>query len=73
MNTQQEGYVDLSVLFVDFLKGIRKFWYLFIILPLIGLAFMIGYQKNGYIPLYASQATFTVKMLKSKCLPLIRQ
>ena len=61
MSEQDEVYIDLGVLLVDFLKGIKKFWYLLIILPLIGVAGMIGYQRNGYVPLYASQATFTVK------------
>ena len=61
MNTQHEEYVDLSVLLVDFLKGIKKFWYLLVLLPLVVMAGLIGYQQSGYVPLYASQATFTVK------------
>lgn len=61
MKTQNEEYVDLGVLFVDIWNGFKKFWYLLILLMLIGVAGMIGYQKIGYVPLYASQATFTVK------------
>ena len=61
MNTQHEEYVDLGVLFVDFGKGIKKFWYLLVILSLLGMAAMMIYPKIGYVPLYASQATFTVK------------
>jgi capsular polysaccharide biosynthesis protein len=61
MDTQYEEYVDIGVLLVDVWKGIKKFWYLMIILPLIGMAVIIGYQKTEYVPLYASQATFTVK------------
>lgn len=61
MDTQYEEYVDIGVLLVDIWKGIKKFWYLLIILPLIGMAGIIVYQKAGYVPLYASQATFTVK------------
>ena len=61
MNTQHEEYVDLSVLLVDFLKGIKKFWYLLVLLPLVVMAGLIGYQQSGYVPLYASQTTFTVK------------
>ena len=61
MSEQDEIYIDLGVLLVDFLKGIKKFWYLLIILPLIGSACVIGYQRNEYVPLYASQTTFTVK------------
>ena len=61
MSTQHEEYVDLGVLFVDFGKGIKKFWYLLVILSLLGMAAMMIYPKIGYVPLYASQATFTVK------------
>jgi capsular exopolysaccharide synthesis family protein len=68
MNTQQEEYIDLGVLLVDLLKGIKKFWYLLIILPLIGMVCVIGYQRSGYVPLYASQATFTVKTTGSEAL-----
>ena len=61
MDTQYEEYIDIGVLLVDIWKGIKKIWYLLIILPLIGMTIIIGYQKNEYIPLYASQVTFTVK------------
>lgn len=61
MDTQHEEYIDPGVLLVDIWKGIKKFWYLLILLPLIGMAGMIGQQKTGYVPLYAAQATFTVK------------
>lgn len=65
MNTQNEDYVDLGVLLADLWRGIRKFWFLMLLLPLLGIAGMTGYLKNGYVPLYASQATFTVTMTGS--------
>lgn len=65
MDTRYEEYIDIGVLLVDIWKGIKKFWYLMLILPLIGMAALIGYQKQGYVPLYASQATFTVKTIGS--------
>ena len=65
MNTQNEEYVDLGVLLVDLWRGIRKFWFLMLLLPLLGMAGMTGYLKNSYVPLYSSQATFTVKMTGS--------
>ena len=61
MNTQYEEYVDLGVLLADIWKGIKKFWHLLILIPMIGMAAMMVYQKTGYVPLYAAQATFTVK------------
>ena len=37
MNMQQEyDYIDLGVLFIDFWKGIKKFWYIIILLMLMG-------------------------------------
>lgn len=65
MDAQYEDYVDIGVLLVDFWIGIKKFWYLLIIIPLISIAAVIGFEKVGYVPLYASQATFTVKTVGS--------
>lgn len=61
MDAQYEDYVDIGVLFVDFWIGIKKFWYLLILIPLIIATAVISYQTTGYVPLYVSQATFTVK------------
>ena len=61
MDAQYEDYVDIGVLFVDFWIGIKKFWYLLILIPLISATAVISYQTIGYVPLYVSQATFTVK------------
>ena len=61
MNEQDDTYIDLGVLLIDFLKEIKKFWYLLILLPMLGIIGMICYQQIGYVPRYASQVTFTVQ------------
>ena len=63
MNLEQENEytIDLGVLLVDFWKGIKKYWYLILILTAIGTAGMVVYQKMSYVPRYAAEATFTVK------------
>ena len=62
MNTQQENdYIDLGVLLIDFWKGIRKFWYIVILFMLLGAGAMWGYRYVTYEPLYQASASFTVK------------
>ena len=62
MNMQQENdYIDLGVLFIDFWKGIKKFWYIVIILVILGVGAMWGYRYATYVPLYQASASFTVK------------
>ena len=49
MNTQQENdYIDLGVLLIDFWKGIRKFWYIVILFMLLGAGAMWGYRYVTY-------------------------
>lgn len=62
MNIQQENdYIDLGVLLIDFWKGIRKFWYIVIILMILGMGTMWGYCYSIYVPMYRASASFTVK------------
>lgn len=62
MNMQQENdYIDLGVLFIDFWKGIRKFWYIIIIFVILGVGAVFGYRYVTYVPLYQANASFTVK------------
>ena len=58
---QENDYIDLGVLLVDFWKGIKKFWYVFIILMVVGMVVLIGYRQFTYVPLYRATASFTVK------------
>ncbi len=62
MNMQQENdYIDLGVLLIDFWKGIRKFWYIIIFFVILGAGAMWGYRFFDYEPLYQASASFTVK------------
>ena len=62
MKTQQENdYIDLGVLLIDFWKGIRNFWYIVILFMLLGAGAMWGYRYVTYEPLYQASASFTVK------------
>lgn len=62
MKMQQESdYIDLGVLLIDFWKGIRRFWYIVIILIILGMGGMCGYSKFTYVPMYRASASFSVK------------
>jgi len=62
MNMQQENdYIDLGVLLIDFWKGIRKFWYMILILMFLGMGAMWGYRHFTYVPMYQASTSFTVK------------
>ena len=58
---QESDYIDLGVLLVDFWKGIRKFWYIILILMFLGVGVMWGYRHITYVPKYKASASFTVK------------
>lgn len=59
-NTNNEKSKYFVIYFTDFLKGLRKFWWICVILALIlgGGRFFDGY--TSYVPLYTSSATFTI-------------
>ena len=64
MNMQQENdYIDLGVLLIDFWKGIKKYWYIFIILMVLGIGAMWGYRYVTYVPTYQASASFTVRTI----------
>ena len=64
MNLQQDNdYIDLGVLLIDFWKGICRFWYLMIILAVLGMGAMWGYRHFTYVPMYQASTSFTVKMV----------
>ena len=58
---QGNDYIDLGVLFIDFWKGIKKFWYVIILLVILGIGAVGGYRHFTYAPLYQASASFTVK------------
>lgn len=64
MNMQQENdYIDLGVLLIDFWKGIKKYWYIVFILMILGIGTMWGYRYVTYVPMYQASASFTVRTI----------
>ena len=60
---QENDYIDLGVLLIDFWKGIKRFWYIILILMFLGMGAMWGYRKITYAPMYKASASFTVKTI----------
>lgn len=61
MNIQEDDYIDLGVLLIDFWKGIKKFWIMIVVLMIVGMGAMIVYRYTTYVPMYQASASFTVK------------
>lgn len=58
---QDDDIIDLGELFHDFVKGLKKFWWLLIVLPLLGAGVGFCYGMVNYVPNYTASATFSVK------------
>lgn len=63
MDNEQNEYIYLEVLIVDFWKGLRKYWYGVLLLTFFSVIVFGGYKQKTYIPMYRAQASFTVKMI----------
>lgn len=57
---KEEMEIDLGVIVKDFLRGAVKFWWLVILLALLGGVAMYVQASGRYTPMYRSEATFTV-------------
>ena len=71
-NGSGDGFPDLSdgvfnfrILFVDCIKGARKFWYVLPTLVLVCALITGIISKRGYVPMYSSSATFSMSSLNS--------
>ena len=60
MERQEEMEIDLGTLLWNFLKGLTRFWWLVILLALIGSAVLYVKNSRFYTPMYRSEASFTV-------------
>ena len=61
----EENKIDLLLIAGDFWKGLKKFWWLCLILAVLGGAgFYIKTVKN-YVPMYKAEASFTVTLTQS--------
>ena len=60
---QENDYIDLGVLLIDFWKGIKRFWYIILIFMFLGMGAMWGYRYITYVPMYKATTSFTVKTI----------
>ena len=60
---QPQRGLDVQVLIVDAIKGVKKFWFIAVITVLIGTSLMYVRSKRHYTPMYSSSATFAISTL----------
>ena len=59
-NQNANVFFDVNVFTVDFSKGLRKFWYIIVILALIFCVFTAVISYKSYVPMYQSSVSFSV-------------
>lgn len=59
-NEEDTAELDLMILLVDFYKGLKKFWWVILILALGAAALTLFRSVRVYEPRYRAEATFTV-------------
>ena len=59
-NEEDTAELDLMILLVDFYKGLKKFWWVILILALGAAALTLFRSVRVYEPQYRAEATFTV-------------
>ncbi len=57
---REELEIDLGTLLWNFLQGLMRFWWLILILALLGSAALYVKNSRFYTPMYRSEASFTV-------------
>ncbi|MDD7391054.1 MAG: hypothetical protein PUG60_15650 [Lachnospiraceae bacterium] len=55
-----DDILDLGMLIHDFFRGLKKFWWLVVVLAVLTPAAVLAYSYITYEPMYQSQASFTV-------------
>lgn len=61
-NDDDDKVIDLSILISDLLRGVKKFWWVVILLSVITAGFTCYMEKKNYHPYYTASATFTVTL-----------
>ena len=56
----EEHELDLGTLFWNFLQGLYRFWWLVVILAMLGSAALYIKASRFYTPMYRASASFTV-------------
>lgn len=57
---EETSDLDLMILLVDLYKGLKKFWWLVLVLSLIGAGLTLYRSVRVYTPMYRADATFTI-------------
>ena len=60
MENQEELEIDLGTLLWNFLQGLARFWWIIVILALLGSAVLYVKNSRFYTPMYRAEASFTV-------------
>lgn len=57
---EEDDEIDLGVLLRNFVQGMRKFWWLLLLLTVLGAGVMLLRATIFYTPIYRADASFTV-------------
>lgn len=57
---ETEGQIDIFDLIEDFIRGLKKIWWIILVLVCLGAGLMYGRAVLNYHPMYKSQSSFTV-------------
>ena len=60
VNDKEEMEIDLVELMRNFIRGILKFWWLILLLAVMGAGVMLARATVFYTPMYRAEASFTV-------------
>ncbi len=60
VNDKEEMEIDLVELVRNFVRGISKFWWLILLLAVLGSGVMFARATVFYTPMYRAEASFTV-------------
>lgn len=60
-----EERIDLLLIGGDYWKGIKKYWWLCIILAALGACLLFAKTVISYVPMYKAESTFTVTLSQS--------
>ena len=60
INDKEEMEIDLVELMRNFIRGILKFWWLILLLAVMGAGVMLARATVFYTPMYRAEASFTV-------------
>ena len=57
---EEKSPIDLSMIFHDFFRGLKKFWWIVVALTVISATYSYISAASSYRPMYRCEASFTV-------------